>query len=111
MSIGKICAIFQKLSTENFGCVVCFTVSHGASHPRPGSRIVEQLTHLLHGNGSLTEVSTHAGVLPLLGCGFNRSMQHPVSIRREEDVADEEIPTADLSETQVLKTVFNGKDL
>jgi hypothetical protein len=30
-----------------------------------------------------------------LGCGFNRSLQHLVSIRREEEVADEEIPTED----------------
>jgi hypothetical protein len=28
-------------------------------------------------------------------CDFNRSMQHLVSIRREEDVADEEVPKED----------------
>jgi hypothetical protein len=28
-------------------------------------------------------------------CGFNRSMQHLVSKRREEDVADEEVPKED----------------
>ena len=30
-----------------------------------------------------------------MGCGFNRSMQHLVSKSREEDVADEEVPTED----------------
>jgi len=34
-------------------------------------------------------------VISAFDCGFNRSMQHLVSIRREEDVADEEVPTKD----------------
>jgi hypothetical protein len=34
-------------------------------------------------------------LISAFGCGFNRSMQHLVSKRREEEVADEEIPTED----------------
>jgi hypothetical protein len=37
-----------------------------------------------------------AGVLMYASdCGFNRSMQHLVSKLKEEDVADEEVPTAE----------------
>jgi transposase len=34
-------------------------------------------------------------MISAFGCGFNRSLQHLVSIRREEEVAVEEIPTED----------------
>ena len=38
---------------------------------------------------------TFSSLMSALGCGFNRSMQHLVSKSREEDVADEEVPTED----------------
>jgi hypothetical protein len=39
-------------------------------------------------------------------CSFNRSMQHLVSIRREEDVADEEVPRIGKPTTPAKVAVF-----
>ncbi len=43
----------------------------------------------------LKSVSISVLVCSAFGCDFNRSMQHLVSKNREEDVADEEVPTED----------------
>jgi hypothetical protein len=46
--------------------------------------------------GLRTQIGRNFGsVSSAVGCGFNWSIQHLVSICREEDVADEEVPTED----------------
>ena len=43
----------------------------------------------------IAEQEQSGALIAEFDCGFNRSLQHLVSIRREEDVADEEVPKED----------------